>query len=181
MVRSGPNETGSDITRHLAQASEQAQSGWEQTVTDMRQMAADRQDSGYDTVAIPAGDTTPKPPASGDTNEWGLSHIIPGNFAADFTDTHERADFDDTGVYQAQLDGLAFIVTELIDHDTQIAVFIAGSYKLQFAAPLVRTAIDRDKMFTHVHKLDGTHLGTVEHDDPSAFFPDPEQIYAYEM
>ncbi len=181
MVRTGPNRTEPDITEHLAQASEQAQSGWEQTIADMRRMAADRQDNGYETVAVPAGDTTPKPPTSGDTDEWGFSHVIPGNYAAEFTEMYEQADFEETGVYQAQIDGLAFLVTECLDHDEQIAVFIAGSYKLQFAAPLVRTAMDRGRMFTHVQKLDGTHLGTIEHDDPSAFFPDPEQIYAYEM
>jgi hypothetical protein len=31
-----------------------------------------------------------------------------------------------------------------------------------------------------VKKVDGTHLGTIDHDDPDAFFPDPESVYAYE-
>jgi hypothetical protein len=31
-----------------------------------------------------------------------------------------------------------------------------------------------------VRKLDGTHLGSIEHDDPDAFFPDPDAIFAFE-
>ncbi|QSG08851.1 DUF7529 family protein [Halapricum desulfuricans] len=181
MVRTGPDGAGPDTSEHLAQASDEAQSGWEQTVEDMRRMAADRADTGYETVTIAAGDTTPKPPSSGDTDEWGLSYVVPSNFADDFLDAYEQATFEETGVYQAESMGFAFVVTECLDHDANIALFIAGTYQLQFAAPLVRTAMDRDQMYTHVQKIDGTHLGTIEHDDPSAFFPDPERIYAYEM
>ncbi|MCU4716664.1 DUF7529 family protein [Halapricum hydrolyticum] len=181
MVRSGPDGAEPDPSDHLAQAGEQAQSGWEQTISDMRRMAADRADSGYEVLTIAAGDTTPKPPSAGETDEWGLSYIIPSNYADDFTDVYERATFEETGVYQADSTGFAFIVTECLDHDEEIALFIAGTYQLQFAAPLVRTAMDRGRMYTHVKKLDGTNLGTIEHDDPEAFFPHPERIYAYEM
>lgn len=181
MVRSGPDGTEPDPNDHLAQASDQAQSGWEQTVVDMRRMAADREDAGYETVTLAAGDTAPKPPSSGDSDEWGLSYIIPGNLVDDFTDVYARATFEETGVYQAESTGFAFVVTECLDHDENIALFVAGTYQLQFAAPLVRTAMDRDRMYTHIKKLDGTHLGTIEHDDPEAFFPNPEQVYAYEI
>lgn len=180
MVRIENGEVKLDDGERMARISQEARNGWGRMTEDMRAMAADREEAGYETLSVPAGDTTPKPPGSGDTDEWGLSYIIPGNKADDFLELYERADFDETGVYQASMSGISFIVTECLDHDEEIALFVAGSYRLQFAAPLVRTALERDRMFTHIKKLDGTHLGTIEHDDPDAFFPNPEEIYAYE-
>lgn len=180
MVRTGPGESGGDDADQLARTAEQSQSGWKQAVADMKAMAADRAEAGYETLTVAAGDTTPKSPSTGDSEEWGLSYVVPGNVADEFTTLYARADFGETGVYQADAGPNRFIVTECLDHDAQIALFVAGGFRLQFAAPLVRTALDRGKMFTHLKKLNGTHLGTIEHDDPEAFFPDPETVYAYE-
>lgn len=181
MVRIENGEVTLDDGERMAQIGEEARNGWEQMIEDLRAMAADREDAGYETVILPAGDTAPKPPDSGDTDEWGLTYIVPSNRAEAFEELYERADFDETGVYQATTSGIRFVATECLDHDENIAVFVAGSYRLQFAAPLVRTALDRGEMYTHIKKLDGTTLATIEHDDPEAFFPDPERIYSYEV
>lgn len=74
-----------------------------------------------------------------------------------------------------------FIVTVVRDPRTRLAVFVAGAYRMRHAPSLVRTATERDEMCPHVRSLDGTHLGTFKHDDVfSAFFPDPEELLAYE-
>ncbi|MDZ7849958.1 MAG: hypothetical protein U5K70_03790 [Halodesulfurarchaeum sp.] len=164
----------------MAATSDQAKSGWGQTLEDMRAMARNREDAGYETLTFQAGNTAPKGPDQGDTDRWGLFYIIPGDDATSFQNALERADFDETAVYQTAIGRYAFLVTEVVDHDETLDLMIAGSYRRDAASPLVRAALDRDRMYSHVRTLDGTHLGTIEHDDPAAFFPDPDAIHAYE-
>ncbi|WP_123537202.1 DUF7529 family protein [Halosimplex salinum] len=165
----------------VADHSEELKSDWQRALSDMQAMAEDREEQGYETLAIPAGDTTTLSPDMGDDDRWGLAHIVPNNYADDFEALYDESSFDETAVYQLESGGFAFLVTELIDHDAEVVVFIAASYDLRFAAGLVRTAMERDEMYTHVRTLDHTNLGTVHHDDPEAFFPDPEAIYAYDV
>jgi hypothetical protein len=180
MVRIADDETDIEDEERLARSSDQARSGWEQTLADLDAMVADREEAGYEVVKIVAGDTAPKNPDSGDSEEWGLAYVIPGNHVDDFEEIYEQAAFEETAVYQASSGPFQFIVTEVVDHDNELVLFIAGSYELRFAPELVRTAMDRGRMYSHVKTLDGTHLGTIKHDDPGAFFPDPETFYAYE-
>lgn len=180
MVHTGDEDHDPDA---LAQQSEVIKSAWERTVHDMNAMAQDREDKGFDTLKIPAGDTAPEPPSEGPEGRYGLSHVIPDNKAERFEEMYTEAggEFEETGVYQMFNDGHVFLVTELIDLGNRNVVYIAGSYRMRHAPALVRTATDRGKMYTHVQTLDQTQLGSVEHDDVGAFFPNPEEFYAYEM
>lgn len=180
MVRIDSGEGDPDELDRIARAPDAVRHGWERTIEDTEAMMADREADGYETLMLPAGDTTPKNPETGDTDEWGLTYVIPGNKAEPFLDFVERSEFDETAVYQNSLDGTVFVVTECIDVDNERSVFVVGGYRMRVAPPMVRTAMERGKMYTHIKKLDGTHLGTIEHDHPEAFFPDPEDFYAYE-
>jgi len=175
----GPD--GVDRKEIVADHSEELKSNWERALEDMQAMAADREDQGYETLAIPAGDTTTLSPSMGDDDDWGLSHVVPNNFAEDFEKQFETFSLDETGVYQMESGGFIFLVTECIDHDEEVVIFVAGSYDMRFSAGLVRTATERGEMHTHVRTLDGTLLGTFDHDDPADFFPEPEQFYAYDI
>jgi hypothetical protein len=169
-VPTGPREEESDP---------ETESPWEQMIADMNTMAANREEVGYEVITLPASDTTPKPPSSGESDEWGLSYVLASNFADRFSRGFPNTTFTETGVYWADADGNRYVVTECLDHDNSLALFVAGAFQLQFAAPLVETAVDREKMHTHLKKLDGTHLGSIEHDDAEMFFPNPAAIYAY--
>ena len=180
MVRSSPGSETSDEEKSIVQNSDALKSGWQQTIHDAQAMAANREENGFDTLVIPAGDTSPIAPDVGESDEFGLSYIIPGNKADSFLDHYEGGEYTETGVYQMNDNGHTFIITECIDLDSEMVIFIAGSFETRHAASLVRTAVDEGAMFTHVKKLDHTRLGTFEHDDVSAFFPDPDEYYAYE-
>lgn len=161
-------------------ASDRIKDDWSRTLHDMRAMAEDRESEGFRTVTIPAGDTATKSPKAGDTDEWGFVHVIPDNKADEFEALYGPGAFDETGVYQLNSGGHVFMVTEHIDLASQEVIFIAGSYRKRFAPGLVKAATSREKLYTHVKTLDGTKLGTFEHDDVDAFFPDPDSILAYE-
>lgn len=174
----GPG-TSTDADR-IPQASGPTQEAWEQTLEDMAAMARDREERGFETLQIPAGDTTPKSPAAGDTDRFGLSYVVPSDVAGQFQSYAETGSFTETAVYQVAEAGHVYIVTECVDVESGVVVFVAGTYQMRHAPALVRTATERGRMYTHLRTLDGTHLGTIEHEDVSAFFPEPEAFYAYE-
>ncbi|MCD2199004.1 hypothetical protein LPA44_03705 [Halobacterium sp. KA-4] len=181
MVNQTPGGGTPTDAERLSQTSDEAKSGWERAVQDMRAMAADREEKEFSTVTIAAGDTSPVAPEMGDTDEFGLSYIIPGNTVEEFEEAYLGNDFTETGVYQTSSAGHVYIVTECIDVNAEEIVFIAGVYQKRHAAPLVRAATERGTMFTRVKTLDHTEVGVFEHDDVAAFFPNPDEFYAYEV
>ena len=174
MVRLGPDDVTLDDGERLLATSEAAQTGWEQTLQDVEAMARDRAEAGFETLVLTSDDTTPKPPGSSD--EWGLVYIVPSNQAEEFRAFTDEVDFEDTVVYQASSSGHAFVVTECLDTERGRVLFVAGTYRLHRASSLAEAALDRSEMYTHIKKLDGTVLGTIEHDDAEQFFPDPERF-----
>lgn len=177
--RADPAES-TDRAERIASQSDAIADAWTETLADMRAMAADREDQGYEVVALASGDTTPLSPDAGETDRWGFSHLIPGDEVEPFLDVYEGGEFTDTGVYQQAAGGNVFMVTECIDHDGSAVVLIAGAFHMRDAPPLVRAATNRGKLYSHLRTLDRTYVGTFEHDDVAAFFPDPEAYEAYE-
>lgn len=153
--------------------------GWAQAVQEMRAMAADRESEGFETLAIPSANTAPIAPSQGDDNRIGLSHLVDRSDGQDFVAYYDGRNFTDTGVYQAVEGGHVFLVTEHVDYDDEVIIFIAGTYRMMDAVDLVKAATHRGKLYTYVRKLDRSILGTFEHEDLSAFFPDPELYYSY--
>lgn len=148
--------------------------GWEQAVEDMRVMARDREGRGYDALTIVSGNTAPIAPSEDNDNRIGFSHLVDSSDSEAFIERYEGGYFAETGVYQAVDGGHVFLVTEHIDHDHEVVIFIAGTYRVWDAVDLVGAALERGELYTYVRKLDRTVLGSFEHDDVSAFFPDPD-------
>lgn len=152
---------------------------WQRTIEDTRAMANDREEAGYETLVAFSQDTSPIAPDVEDAEHWGLTYLVDGDTAESVVDARERAEFDETAVYQAGSGPTTFIVTECLDHDEELVVFVAGAFRKREATDLVRAATERGEMHTHFRKLDGTVFASVEHDDVSAFFPDPQSYYSY--
>jgi len=105
MVRTEPNGSDTDDAQRRAQTVKQSKAGLQQTIADMKAMAADREEAGYETLTVAAGDTTPKTPDTGESDEWGLSYVVPSNVEDEFVALYDRASFDEIGVYQADAGG----------------------------------------------------------------------------
>lgn len=165
----------------VADHSDELKDNWQRALEDMQAMAEDREDKGYETLTIPAGDTTTLAPDMGDDDRWGLAHIIPDNYADDFEDAFDESAIEETAVYQMNSGGFVFMVTELINPEDEVVIFVAANYDMRYSGALVRTALEREEMYTHVRTLDHTTLGTVHHDDPRAFFPNPETFFGYDV
>lgn len=162
----------------LARNHEAMKNTWQQTVADMRAMAEDREQNGYETHTIPAGDTAPVSPDS-PRDYWGLSYLVPGNFTDTLVEFLEVGEFEETGVYQIHDSGSIFMVTEAIDHGSGLVLFVAGSFWMKDAPDLVAAAMNKGSMYSQFRLIDSTHLGGIKHDDPSAFFPNPERYKGF--
>lgn len=160
----------------IASTSESHKAAWEATIGDMNDLAAEREEDGWDTVTIMAGSTAPEAPHTEPEGRFGLTHVIPGNKVEAFEDAHADGEFPLYDVYQGQSDGQIFLVTELLNPETETAILIAANTWRFEAGPLVEAAVEAETMYTHVETLDGTHLGSFEHEEYEKFFPDPESI-----
>ena len=144
---------------------------WERTVTEMRELAADREADGWETVTVRAGDTAPEPPDAGESDRFGFVYTVPGSAADSFRAVYDAGEFDSYTVYRRRAGETLFLVTEVADTDAKRAVFLAGAVDLGVAGDLRETAVEAGELHSHVQLLDWTHLGSFRHDDPAAFFP----------
>lgn len=157
--------------KRAGSTSEIHKNAWQETLRDMEALADEHREDGLDVLTIQAGDTAAETPDVG-ADRFGLSYVIPGNQADDFSAAFEDIEAPQYQVYRQEIGGNVFIVTEIIDADASQAVLVAGVYEKQHEPPLVEAAQAADEMYTHVQRLDGTHLGSFEHEDWTMFFPD---------
>ena len=166
--RPDPPEHGDET----AERSSVQRNAWQATLDDLDEMEMELADDGWETVAIVAGDTEPEHPDATESGRFGLTHVIPRNKVEEFTAAFEAGEFPTYDVYRSSVEGREFLVTALLDPDTRHAILIAATYARRAAEPLVEAAADAGEMYTHVQRLDGTHLGSFRHEEYEKFFPD---------
>lgn len=162
---------GVDDADQVAAHADRNRNAWQRTLDDMEALAAELDDDGWAVVTVAAGHTAPKSRNVGDTDEYGLVHVVPGNRAEALTEACYRGTFPRYEVYRGSTETRVFLVTELLDPDVETAILIAGNFRRRDARGLVRTVDETERMYTHLQKLDGTRLGSFEHDDYGKFFP----------
>lgn len=167
-----PNPGTDDRVAEMTDSGGAEQDAWTRTLDEMAAMAAEREDDGWRTVIIPAGHTAPEPPDAGADGRYGLVYVVPGNKAEAFREAAEAGTFPRYEVYRGTTESRVFLVTELLDPDTETAVYVAGTYRRQDATPLLRAARRQETMYTHLQTLDETQLGTFEHESHEEFFDD---------
>lgn len=167
---------GVDPAEREAALAETFKDAWSQTLEDVDRMAEERADDGWETLVLPAGDTAPEPPGSGPSGRYGLVYVIPGDRAETLQEMLVDATFPEYDVYRTTVNGRVYIATELVDPDEKVVVYVAGNYELAKADALVETAAEEGTMYTHLQKLDGTVVGTFEHDQWRKFFPNADSF-----
>lgn len=143
---------------------------WQQTLDEMESMAADRASEGWETLTVTAADTAPEPPDAGQSDRFGLVYTVDEETADAFPPIHEKG-FDRYEVYRRRVGNVTYLVTELQNTERREVVFVAGAVEMEFADELLDAAAERGELYTHLQTLDWTHVGSVRHDDPAAFFP----------
>lgn len=166
--------TGTSPTDSSGGSLDVHKSAWTRTLEEMDALEDELTAEGWDVVSFPAGHTGPQVPDDGDDDRFGLTHVIPGNKVEPFREAYEAGSFEDYRVFQNEVMGRYFLLTAIQDVPTETAILVAGNYERRRGQPLVRVARERDEMYTHVRRLDGTYVGTFEHEDYRHFFPNAD-------
>lgn len=146
---------------------------WERTVADMEAMADSRRErDGWAAVSVAAERLVLDPPEGDLSDPFGLVFDVDPERADPVADAFERCTFPRYEVYRNELGGTVFLVTELLDPGSELALLLAGRYRIEELDPVVRSARAREELFTHLRTTDGHSLGTVRHDGYEKFVPE---------
>lgn len=146
-------------------------SAWRLTLAELRRLEEELEDDGWQVAAVPAGHVAPEPPGAGESERFGLVHVVSGEDSEAFEAAFEAGTFGAYEVFRRRVGSHLFLLTKLTAPEERVAILLAGSVDLTQAEALVAAARSRGELFTHVQLLDGSHLGSFQHDDPSLFFP----------
>lgn len=145
---------------------------WKQTLEDMDAIARQRRDDGWDVLTVRAAQTDTVSRDTGDPDRFGLVHVVPDNDADEFAETYDEDAFTEYLAYGASIGGYVYLVTELIDPSTERSILIAGRYDLALARGLITAAREEGVLYTHCKTIDGTNLGSFEHEEYEPLLPD---------
>uniref|UniRef100_UPI003133B19B DUF7529 family protein n=1 Tax=Natronococcus wangiae TaxID=3068275 RepID=UPI003133B19B len=68
-----------------------------------------------------------------------------------------------------------YLATEFIDPSSDRSILIAGRYDLTLADGMITSAEDEGVLYTHVKTIDGTVLGSFEHEEYEPLIPGPKR------
>jgi len=145
-------------------------SPWGRTLEEASAMAERLRADDWEVVTVRAAHVAPVGPDDVDTDRFGLVYVAPDGVAESLPAAVERADLRNYEVFRRELGSDLYLLTRLTDSDERVAVLLVGTVDLSMADDLVDAARERGELHSHVELLDGTHLLSVRHDDPSAFF-----------
>ena len=178
-------ETGAgddpDYAEQIAASANAHRNAWQRTLDDMETMGADLEDEGWDVVEVAAGHTAPTNPDAGASDRFGFVHVVPGNEAEAVDEAVETGAFPKYQVFRKEVEGRVFMVTQLLDPDSSTALLVASNFEMRHAAGLVKNSLREGVTYTHLQKLDKTHLGSFRHDDVEKFFPNPQRYTGYQV
>jgi len=163
--------SGTEADEPRGDTSEEKQA-WSAVLEDVQTIASQLEADGWTAVTTPAGDTAPEPADAGPSDRFGFVHVVPGDDAGRIRELLDGAEITEFNVYSRTVGETFFFVTELRAPEQKTAVLVAGAYDVGEVRPLYETARERGCVYTHLQKLDGTHVASVRHDDFEKLFPD---------
>lgn len=138
---------------------------WKGTLEDMETIADERREDGWEVVTALAAHTDTVSIDMGEDDEFGLVHILPNNHAEPFADLYDPDAFTEYLAYGTNVESFMYVVTELIDPDAERSILIASRYNVAFARGLVPSAEQEGYLPTRYKTIDGTVIGTFEHEE----------------
>lgn len=147
--------------------------GWQLTLEAATEMATELREDGWEPVTVRAGGVAPEAPADGESDRFGLVYLAQGEIADDLRAAVEDGDFERYEVFSNRTGTDLFLLTRITDPDRKLAVLLVGAVDLSHTDALAAAAHEHGELYSHVELLDGTHVASFHHDDPSAFFPEP--------
>ncbi|WP_247731537.1 DUF7529 family protein [Halovivax limisalsi] len=147
---------------------------YKQLLAEVDQLAADREDDGWEVLTLSPNHTNMLS-TDDDRDWWGFSHIVGGSDAEAFEDFYDADAFTEYLAYGRQVEGYMYLVTELIDPTDERTVLIASRYDRRLAKGVVNSAKSEGVLYTHVQTIDGTIVGSFEHEEYGPLLGEPTE------
>jgi len=144
---------------------------WEQVREEAAALAAGLRADGWDVSQVQADHVAAIEPGDSAAHA-GLVYTVPDSVGETLPALVEGGSFDRYDVFRTVAGGDLYLVTRLRDEETERGVVLAGVVALDQVAELADAARERGELRSHVRLLDGTHLATFRHEDPTHFFPE---------
>jgi hypothetical protein len=145
---------------------EQVVGYWEEVIGDMEATAAEYREAGWDIVELHPGDVVV-------LDNGGFDILVPDDEFGQLTELVDSATLDDTKVFHAEDEGIAFVLTVVLDSEREVGVCCPLYYDLQNVDDLRKQADREDRIDMYVRTLSNDRTVTISHDDPGLFFPEP--------
>ncbi|NHX37525.1 MULTISPECIES: DUF7529 family protein [Halolamina] len=145
--------------------------GWIATLEELHALAEERRADGWTVLTTQAGDTAPVPPETGDTDRFGLVHVVPGDDADELTELLADGTIDEFEAYRRTVNATCFLITELRDTERRECVLVATAYDLGEADALASHAADVGHIYTRIRRLDGTPVAEIRHEAYEKLLP----------
>lgn len=146
---------------------EQVVGYWEHVIDDMEATAAEYRENGWEVVELHPGDV-----AVLDDEQYGFDVLVPDDEFEQLTAVVENATLDDTSVFHAVDDDIAFVLTVVLDTESETAVCCPLYYDSQNTGDLREQADREGQLDTYIRTLSNDRSIAISHDDPSLFFPE---------
>lgn len=163
--------TQEDDTTGVRKRSKAVKEAWSRTNEEMEAIAEQRREDGWNVVSLPAAHTSPVSKSQGKDDRFGLVHVIPNNHVESFSEAFEQGEFPKYEAYRNEIDGFVYLVTELIDPESETIILVASQYDLQLTRGMVTTARNEGALYSHFKTIDGTVLGSVRHEKVEPLVP----------
>lgn len=146
---------------------------WQRTLEDMESIAETRREDGWDATTFQTIQTAPVSRADNDDpDRFGISTVLPDNYAEEFREIYEEHDLDQFKVYSNEVEGFMYLVIEVLDFDSKTSVLLALRYDLVLGRGMFASVYEEDTIFTYVRTIDGTELAVFQHDEYEPLLPE---------
>lgn len=174
------NPSGDPHVERLKNSTSAETEAWKQELEEMELIAQERRDDGWEVLTMSAGHTNTVSRDGDDDKKFGICHIVPDSDAEAFAEFYDEESFTEYLAYGRPIESHLYLVTELIDPVSERAVLIAGRYNRMYADGMISDANEEGVLYTHVEKINGTVVGSFEHEAYGPLIGEPEEPDAAE-
>lgn len=144
---------------------------WERVREEATALATALRSDGWEVRQVRASHVAAIDPSDA-AQPTGLVYTVPDSVGETLPALLEGGSFDRYEVFRTVAGGDLYLVTRLRDEENERGVVLTGAIALEQVTGLADAARERGELGTHVRLLDGTHLATFRHADPTDFFPE---------
>lgn len=169
-------ERGTDDRRnYLESLANSVLGNWDDVMEDMEATEEEYRKKGWETLKVIPGDVTPLT-TSDISDMYGLDVVLPDNEFLELDEIIEERDleFDEFEVYKANKSGIMFLVVVMMATEDEFALLYPAYYDPARSQGMMKEAIQKGKMKTHIRRLKNDKMITFDHEDPSLFLPESE-------